>query len=154
MLYSSRIFVYILTEYCLHVMRLWKRQSGLYNLVGEISRKPSIQVVAWILLIAFSHVYSENQEQKAQLKTLESYSGRKHLKSWSIRECGCRKEMLLKRNHVFVTRTEVKMASGHLRNQPNSTFHWLRDEKGKSTLFWKTLLWEESSRVLCSRRVT
>jgi hypothetical protein len=34
--------------------------------VEEISRQPSIQTVAWILLAVLSQIYSENEEQKAE----------------------------------------------------------------------------------------
>jgi hypothetical protein len=39
--------------------------NRLINLVEEISKKPSIQTVTWVLLVAFSQIYSENWEQKA-----------------------------------------------------------------------------------------
>jgi hypothetical protein len=38
----------------------------------EISRQASFQSVAWLLLTAFSQVYSENCEQKAEWKYLKS----------------------------------------------------------------------------------
>jgi hypothetical protein len=36
------------------------KSNGLINLAEEISRQPSIQTVVWLLLAAFSQVYSEN----------------------------------------------------------------------------------------------
>jgi hypothetical protein len=35
----------------------------------EISRRPSIQAVTWVLLAAFRQVYSENQEQQQKVNT-------------------------------------------------------------------------------------
>jgi hypothetical protein len=34
------------------------------NLVEEISRQPSIQIAAWVLMVAFIQVYSKNWEHK------------------------------------------------------------------------------------------
>lgn len=39
--------------------------GGLINLEEEISRQSNVEMVAWLLLRAFSHIYVENQEQKA-----------------------------------------------------------------------------------------
>lgn len=47
------------------------KSGGLINLMEEISKLPSVQGVAWILLVAFSQIYSENQEQKADIKSLQ-----------------------------------------------------------------------------------
>jgi hypothetical protein len=40
--------------------------DGLTNLTEEISREPSTQAAAWILLIAFSQIDNENCEQKSE----------------------------------------------------------------------------------------
>lgn len=53
--------------------------DGLINLVEEISRQHSTQVVAWILL-AFSQVYCETGEQKAEWKDMKNLT-RKGVKS-------------------------------------------------------------------------
>jgi hypothetical protein len=60
-LHSGREFVYILSM-------LWDKSktefknSGPVNLMEEIPRQSSSQAVAWLLLAAFSQVYSENCE--------------------------------------------------------------------------------------------
>jgi hypothetical protein len=50
------------------------KSNGLINLVEEISREYSIQTMAWLLLMAFSQVYSENWEQKAEWKYLKKHA--------------------------------------------------------------------------------
>jgi hypothetical protein len=37
---------------------------GLMSLLEEISREQSIQAVAWLLLAAFSQIYSRTREKK------------------------------------------------------------------------------------------
>jgi hypothetical protein len=57
------------------VLRLWEAEfkgNRVMNLVEEISKQPSIQAVAWLLLDAFSQVYSENQEQRTEQKFLKN----------------------------------------------------------------------------------
>jgi hypothetical protein len=62
---------------CLHfvcVLRLWEvefKGDGLINLAEETSMQPSIQTVAWLLLDAFSQIYSKSCEQKTEQKGLE-----------------------------------------------------------------------------------
>lgn len=47
------------------------RVGGLIELVVEIPRLPSVQAEAWMLLADFSSVCTENQEQKAHLKSFQ-----------------------------------------------------------------------------------
>lgn len=48
------------------------KNSRLINLVEEMSKQPNIQVMAWYLLAAVNHIYSECQEQTAELSKLKS----------------------------------------------------------------------------------
>jgi hypothetical protein len=58
--------------------RLCLKGDGLINLVEEISRQHSIQVVVWLLLAAVKQNYSKNWELKAEQKNLENVqSGQK-----------------------------------------------------------------------------
>jgi hypothetical protein len=55
----------------------------LINLEEEISRQSSIQGVSWVLMAAFSQVWSNNPEQKA-LRRFEIFAiwSEKPLQSW------------------------------------------------------------------------
>jgi hypothetical protein len=61
--YAYCIVAKNLSMFCPCLVTLWEaefKSNKLINLAEEISRYPSIQVVAWVLLAAFYQVYSEN----------------------------------------------------------------------------------------------
>lgn len=45
----------------------------LVNLVKDISREPSLWAVVWILLTAFSQIYSKNKKQMAAKQDLRKF---------------------------------------------------------------------------------
>lgn len=57
-----------------HVLRLFVRLNlkVMGYLVEDISRQHSLQGVTWILLAAFSQVYSDNQEQRLECRDLKN----------------------------------------------------------------------------------
>jgi hypothetical protein len=60
---------------CLCSLRLWKAElkgNRQINLVEEISRYPSSQSVAWLLMVSFSQVYSKSCEKKQGHKGLKN----------------------------------------------------------------------------------
>jgi hypothetical protein len=67
----------------------------LINLMEEMLGQPSIQAVAWLLLAAFSQIYNENWEQKAEQKNLKTYS---LIRKGSPLKLGPRKVWLLNRS--------------------------------------------------------
>lgn len=58
--------------YFAHVLRLSGRlklrMADILNPDDKISKQPKIQAVVWVLLAAFSQIYSENWEQKQSTK--------------------------------------------------------------------------------------
>lgn len=55
---------------------LWEteiKRSGFTNLAKKISKQPNVQDAVCVLLPTFSQIYSENQEQKADVKSIQFY---------------------------------------------------------------------------------
>lgn len=112
--YDSK-FVYFL----LISENLWEtnvKGGGLNNLVKEISVQNNTQAVAWILLVsAFSHVFSENQEQKNHLERLDFHQKGSVYKFGPLRP-QVLERLALKMCCILCIRTIGKLSGGHLKN--------------------------------------
>jgi hypothetical protein len=72
----------------------------------EISRQPIIQAIAWILLVAFNQICSENWEQKSgqkDLKNLQFGQRRSMYKDEAKESVAAKRSGLFKRNQVLCT---------------------------------------------------
>lgn len=64
---------------CLHFVHVQKlpetkiKGDRVIHIAGEISRQSNVDMVAWLTLGAFSQVYLENQEQRAQKSDLKCF---------------------------------------------------------------------------------
>ncbi|KAM5187284.1 von Willebrand factor D and EGF domain-containing protein [Callospermophilus lateralis] len=67
------------------------KSDRLLNLVEEISRQHSIHTVSWTLLVAFSQIYGDNQEQK-YLKHLD-LKGESKTRAKNVKDTPATKEM-------------------------------------------------------------
>jgi hypothetical protein len=66
-----------LSKFCTYPETWWEAEfkgGRLSNLIEEISKQPRNQATIWILLAAFSHIYSGNWEQKAEHKNLKNFN--------------------------------------------------------------------------------